>query len=190
MSVIVEALERLGACGEALRWAQQLPPDTTPEAAYHACLRPDWLVWLATDIGVDHIVCRRAALPMVRAVLPVWDAAHPNDRRPHDAVALVERVLRGETVPDAEVEAAYDAVHEAISTTDDERAYHAVVAAGWLAEFTFLAGGCSAAHRAERADPAVVAATLPEVRAILPWSLVRDAIATSDKLRALGIAAP
>lgn len=191
MHGIVAALERLGACREALRWVRKLPSDTTPEAAYTACECPDWLVWLAREVGVDPVVCRRAALPMVRAVLPVWEAARPDNRHPHVAVALVERVLQGETIPAEEVSAALEAVQDvADATDDDESAQHAALAAMWLVDLSDVDGSSDAAIEAYKACPAAVAATLPEVRAILPWSLVRDAISASRAMRALGITTP
>lgn len=41
---------KLGACGDATRFAMQFP---TVEEAWDNCYRGDWMLWLAKEVGVD-----------------------------------------------------------------------------------------------------------------------------------------
>jgi hypothetical protein len=45
MPTWIDQLENLGACKRALEWARDFECETA-EAAYLACDRPDWFVWL------------------------------------------------------------------------------------------------------------------------------------------------
>ena len=46
---LLESLNRLDACGEAVAWASTQPDART---AWAACQRGDWLLWLAARVGV------------------------------------------------------------------------------------------------------------------------------------------
>jgi hypothetical protein len=53
---IEEKLRDLGACGEARAWVESLAlPDAwyAPRAAWIACERANWLLWIAARAGVD-----------------------------------------------------------------------------------------------------------------------------------------
>ena len=93
---LVARLRSLGACRDALTWAATLPRDTTPEAAYAACERGDWLLWLAATVRVDRRSIVLAACACARTALPIWEARHPDDRRPHAAIETTEGWARGE----------------------------------------------------------------------------------------------
>ncbi len=46
---LLESLNRLNACGEAVAWASTQPDART---AWEKCPRGDWLLWLAARVGV------------------------------------------------------------------------------------------------------------------------------------------
>ena len=89
------AMEDLNACREAVAWARTME---TPELAWAACTRGDWMLWIAGgmagDPGRDRrrilalaaCECARLALPYVRA----------GERRPLIAIETAERWARGD----------------------------------------------------------------------------------------------
>ena len=106
----VAMLVALDACKEALAWARALPATTSPEAAYLACERGDWILWL---LGELH---KRGAVTRQTLVLAVCAAARTAlvhlKGRPAEAAALAsiettERWCRGEATLD-DVRAARD----------------------------------------------------------------------------------
>ncbi len=52
MPSLSDRIRDMDACREAQTWVDSLPPETTPEAAWVACARGDWLLWVAARIGV------------------------------------------------------------------------------------------------------------------------------------------
>lgn len=62
-------------CTEALAWLQSLPPDTTPQQAWDACERADWMLWLAEAAGVDLVTLQRCACAYVAAGAAARSAA-------------------------------------------------------------------------------------------------------------------
>lgn len=42
-------LEHMGACRDAIRWAEEAPPG---RKAWYACKRADWMIWLLRRTGV------------------------------------------------------------------------------------------------------------------------------------------
>ena len=86
-------LWRLGACGDAVAWAAGFPD---LGAAWAACERGDWMLWLAGRVSdkpmsdarrplvLAACECARLALPHVRA----------GDDRPLRAIEMAERWAR------------------------------------------------------------------------------------------------
>jgi hypothetical protein len=62
-----QQLRALGACSEARTWAK---PYETLEAAWNACERGDWLLWLAGKLGLDRKRLVFAACQCARTALP------------------------------------------------------------------------------------------------------------------------
>ena len=46
MDEILKVLDKLRACEDALEWLAGLPEGTTLQAAWEACERGDWLLWI------------------------------------------------------------------------------------------------------------------------------------------------
>src|SRR3972149_6910811 len=88
------------ACPEALRW---LKTQASPRAAWDACERPDWMIWLAARRGVDHKVLARIACDCARTALRFVPAG---EDRPRLAIEATERWIVGAA---AATDAAYAA---------------------------------------------------------------------------------
>jgi len=121
-------LVRLSACNEAVEWAQNY--ETFP-AAWKACKRGDWMLWLAARSGVDRKVLVLAACACARTALKY---VAKGEERPRVAIETAERWARGE-VTIAEVIAAAYAAYSAYTTYAVYAAYaaDAVYAAAYAA---------------------------------------------------------
>ena len=84
--VVRRVLVALDACKEALAWARALPATTSPETAYLACERGDWILWLFGELH------KRGAVTRQTLVLAVCAAARTAlvhlKGRPAEAAAL------------------------------------------------------------------------------------------------------
>ena len=111
-------LVRLSACNDAVEWAQNY--ETFP-AAWKACKRGDWMLWLAARSGVDRKVLVLAACACARTALKY---VAKGEERPRVAIETAERWARGE-VTIAEVIAAAYAAYAAYATYAADAAYAA-----------------------------------------------------------------
>jgi len=173
---ILERLRALNACPVALDWAASLPPETTEEAAWSACGRADWLLWVAARLGVDRPLVVLAACACARTALPVWERQYPEDRRPHTAIETAEAWARGEaSLEQVQAAAAAYAVY-AVYAADAAAALAAASAASavYAAYAVYAADAASAA--AAYADAAATRdnpRTMSDiVRQHIPWSAV------------------
>jgi hypothetical protein len=98
-----ERLLELAAGRERMSVLEILDLDIPPDDRLWVVLRPE----LIDDEDLHELACRFA-----EAVLPIWEAKYPEDRRPHAAIAAKRAWLRGE-ITGAELEAARDAAREA-----------------------------------------------------------------------------
>jgi hypothetical protein len=112
-----DLLARLGACPEAIEWAGK----RRPRAAWDACERGDWLLWIAEKQGVDRRLLVRAACACARTALQY---VPPDEVRPLRAIETAEAWTCGEAGP-KEVAAAGAAAGDA--------AWAAARAAAWAA---------------------------------------------------------
>ena len=64
----IDRIEQMDACDGAMTWlrAEQHP---TLDAAWAACPRGDWMLWLAAQCGVDRVLLVRAAVGCARTAL-------------------------------------------------------------------------------------------------------------------------
>jgi hypothetical protein len=129
-----DALARLGACDEAIEWARAYP---TPEAAWAACDRGDWMLWVAGRLAgppghesrrplvAASCECDRLALHLVPR----------GEERPRLANETAEAWVRGEATLDqvraaATATAAYaTAAYAATATAAYATAAYAATAA-------------------------------------------------------------
>lgn len=89
MSHWSKALVRLRACEEAVLWAATQP---TQEAAWLACERPEWMIWIAHELGTDDKLIHLAAVKCARLALPY---VTPGEERPRLCIEAAERYLDG-----------------------------------------------------------------------------------------------
>jgi len=170
-----EWLRRLDACPEALEWAQATGD---LEACWHACHRPDWMLWFLSQAGLfDDARARMAACRFVRETAlidgrTVWDLLV--DPRSRAAVEVAERYADGEVTPEelaaarfaardaawAARAAARDATEAATKAATEATAWAAVWAARFAARDATRAAAWEAARAAawEAAAPEAAAA--------------------------------
>ncbi len=161
MPSLSDRIRDMDACREAQTWVNSLPPETTPEAAWVACARGDWLLWVAARIGVDRKLLVLAACACARTALPFWEQRYPEDRRPHEAIEAAEAWARGE--------APLERVRETRAYAD-AAAYAALADA---ADAAYADAARAAAYDAAyAADAASLRVNAELVRGILPWGVV------------------
>jgi hypothetical protein len=122
---IADLLRSVGACPEALRWAEGYD---NPQAAWNACPRGDWMLWLLgrlsgppdSDSRKAVVVC---ACECARLALPQYEVRHPDDRRPRNAIETAERHCKGRATL-KEVTAAADAAYAYAAYAADARKAH------------------------------------------------------------------
>ena len=143
----LERLKQLGACAEAIEFAARY---RSPEAAWDACHRVDWLIWYAIKAGVPNQLVVRATCACVRTALKYVPEDEPQPRtliemseRWCDGLATLEEVTAAITVAvilthDGS-KAARAAIYAAYATDDIGYAVDAVAtaadAAAWAAGF-------------------------------------------------------
>ena len=86
-------LNKLGACEDAVEWARDYQ---TLEAAWAACRRGDWMLWLAARAAGEpgsesRRLVARAAAACARLALPAWKSRHPDDTTVEAAIVAAER---------------------------------------------------------------------------------------------------
>jgi hypothetical protein len=143
-------LETLHACPEAVAWARDY---ASLDAAWSACPRGDWMLWLAGRVaGGPGSPLRR---PLVRAACACARHARPyvraGEHRPRLAIETAERWSRGEATLE-EVRAAADAAADAADAAD--AAAYAAYAAYAAAHAAYAAYAAYAAHAAAYAADA------------------------------------
>ena len=178
---LLARLRALDACSDAQAWVASLPPETTEEAAWSACERADWLLWVAARLGVDRPLVVLAVCACARTALPVWERQYPEDRRPHTAIETAEAWARGEASLEQVQAASADAASAAHAAAAADAAYAAAYAA-YAAAYAAAAADAVAhaadavAHAAAAVAYAAYAAasrTLSDlVRQHIPWSAV------------------
>jgi len=127
------------ACGEALEWLEK---QESPRAAWDACERPDWMIWLAARRGIDRKIIVRIACDCARTVLRF---VPEGEDRPRLAIETTERWLVGE------------ATIEEVRSARADAAYAVAGAAAYAAAVAY-AVAVAAAYAADAADAAAVAA--------------------------------
>src|SRR5574341_753268 len=103
-------LEKHSPCKDGLEFARS---HKTMQAAWDACERPDWMLWLLHHLGADHKLMVRLACDCAATALPIWKKRYPNDDRPAEAIRVTRAWLKAkatiEQVHDARRAAAYAA---------------------------------------------------------------------------------
>lgn len=130
----LERLKQLGACAEAIEFASRY---RSPEAAWDACHRVDWLIWYAIKAGVPNQLVVRATCACVRTALKYVPEDEPQPRtliemseRWCDGLATLEEVTAA--MPVAVIfthDASNAALYAAYATDDIDYAVDAVATA-------------------------------------------------------------
>lgn len=141
-------LADLHACADAIAWVG----DRDLAAAWAECPRGDWMLWLASRMGVDRRLLVLAACDCARVVLPRGDA------RPRHAIETAEAWARGEATieqvidaADASADASAEAAEAAVAVAYVGDAYVANVAASTARVASRLSTSCTAMARLVRA---------------------------------------
>ncbi len=66
MSTVADRLQALGACENAVSWSEQFGDDG--RAAWFACTRPQWLLWLAYKLGLRRQCVLACAICVARVL--------------------------------------------------------------------------------------------------------------------------
>ncbi len=127
----IKTLEGIGACSEALAWGEQF---TTPDEAWAACERGDWMLWLLGKLaGGPETASRKklvlAACQCARFALPY---VKEGETRPLKAIKFAEAWAKGASgvsLQDVNNAAAADAAYAAYAAAAAAYAYAAADAA-------------------------------------------------------------
>jgi len=92
MAKLSTILRKLGACGEARKWAE---PYATLEEAWKVCTRPDWILWLLdkTELDKNDPRFRLMACDFAESVLHLVPAG---EDRPRRAIEVARRFASGD----------------------------------------------------------------------------------------------
>ena len=168
IATFVAHLTRMHACDDVIAWVRNQQADA--EAAWAACQRGDWLLWLVDRAGVDHHALVSAACDCAADVTVL-------------AVDSARRRTRGEAGPeevavDRAAHAAYvyaaRAAYAAAAYADDaahDGAYAAHAARAAITAYA-LAAYDDAAHDGAAAAFASLARSAHIVREHITWAMV------------------
>ena len=109
-------LENLDACSDSIEWAEKRK---TSKAAWLACPRADWLLWLAPRIGIDKNLIILVACDCAASVLHLIPEG---EERPRKAIETTRAFVAGKATEEEVRAAAADAVWDATDATNAARA--------------------------------------------------------------------
>jgi len=169
----IEKLKALRPCGEAVAWLEST--GLSGQAAWEACERADWMLWLASKCQIDRLVLVRAACACARTALAY---VTKGEDRPRIAIETAERWCDGRaTIDDVRAHAAAaadaaDAAHAAAADAAD--AAHAAAAAAADAADAADAAAADAAHAAAYTAHAAADAAHAAAAAKVRLTALRD----------------
>ena len=156
MQNLKKYLENFDACFDSIEWAGKR---RTGKAAWLACPRADWLLWLAGRIGIDNNLIIFAACDIAESVLHF---VPENEDRPKKAIKAARSFVAGKATIQ-EVRAAYDAAYAAAYAAADAAAAayaDAAVAADYAVRVADRAAAAAVADRAAAAADAYAAGNI------------------------------
>jgi hypothetical protein len=148
---IMDGLKALGACPEALRWAEK---QKGPGLAWKSCARGDWMLWLLGRQACPAWSDSRKPLVLAACECARLALPYTKDPRVFKCIETTEAWTRGEATVE-EARKAQDAVAAAAVAAADAVAYAAAAAAAYAA---YAAAAYAAAAAAYAADAAAYAA--------------------------------
>jgi hypothetical protein len=144
-----------GACKEARAWAYDYE---TPESAWAACHRGDWLLWIAARLATDRKPVAMAACACARLSLKYVPTS---ELRPLQCIEVTEAWCRGEaTLTDVRKTraSAYASSAFYASSASADAAYAAYAASAAYAAYAAYADAAYASSSASSASSAAYAA--------------------------------
>jgi len=151
----IEELEKVGACGSAIRWASEMK---NGQSAWDNCERGDWMLWLAGKMSGKPESAKRKRLVLCACECARLALVHVSkgELRPLKAIETAEAWARGKaTIEEVRkarsvaVDAAYAAVDAAYAAVYAADAVYAAYAAAYAAYAADAA--CAAADAADDA---------------------------------------
>jgi hypothetical protein len=168
-------LRKMNACSEAVAWYESYDW-ADEEAAWLACQRPDWLLWLAgRSPRVTKFMIVRAACGIARSVLHL---TREDEDRPRLAIEAAERWC--EDPSEANRAAAASAALAAARAVAADAAYAA--RAAYAAAYAAARAAAYAAARAYAADAAADAASAASAALAAARAAARAAAHDSQRL--------
>ena len=179
------------ACAEGRAWVKDNGIKSDAEA-WAKLQRPDWMLWLAENRGVelDESKLRLFARDCAEQVLPLFERDYPEDKRPRVAIETARRFANGKATQE-ELAAARVAARAAAEAAARVAARVAAGAAAWDAAWAaaWAAAGEAAWAAAEAGAAAWVAAGAWAAAGEAAWAAARAAARAAawadqaDKLR-------
>jgi len=172
-------LTELAACPEAVKWAGR----KTHKKAWETCKRGEWLLWIAGKVDIDRKLLVLAACACARTALKY---VPDGEDRPRIAIETAEAWVRGEATIDQVRSASYAAAYAACAANAANAAHaanaanaaYAANAASYAASLAaYAANAAHAADAAARKDMAAI------VRKIIPFSVIKKAIAKYEEVK-------
>ena len=158
----IEKLKALRPCGEAVAWLEST--GLSGQAAWEACERADWMLWLASKCQIDRLVLVRAACACARTALAY---VTKGEDRPRIAIETAERWCDGRATID-------DVRAHAAAAADAAAAAHAAAAAAAAAADAADAAAADAAHAAAYTAHAAADAAHAAAAAKVRLTALRD----------------
>jgi hypothetical protein len=159
------AAEKFGACSDAVDWLRSY---RSPDEAWQACKRGDWMLWAAgkysgspeTETRRKLVLCACACARLALHHVP------ESEERPRLAIETAERWARGEGATLKDVRAATAAATDADDAADDAAATDAAAtdAAATDAAYAAYAAANAAAYAANAAATAAAYAAAANAR--------------------------
>ena len=182
LMTLIEILEKHGACAEAKEWAKDR--DSNLYNAWRACPRGDWLLWMASKLGIDRKLIVAAACDCAEEALKY---VPDGEDRPANAIRVTRAWLDGNSsiyevdearraaYAAANAAAAYVAAYAAASAAAYAAANAAAANAAYAAAYAAYAAAVDANAYDADAD---AMATL--VRKAIPWTVWKEASAKGE----------
>ena len=156
--LVAEVLNKYSACSESIKWVGKRK---VPKVAWDACLRGDWLLWIAAMVGVKREIVVFAACQCARLSLK-----HTEDPRVLECIEVTEAWTKGKATL-VEVEAARRAA--AVASDDAGYAAYAAAAAAAVASAYAAAAYAAAAGRKKTQKACAML-----VRKHIPWKFIAE----------------
>ena len=146
ISKYIKLLEKHDACIEAITWSKQFK---TPQEAWEACERPDWMAWLIAEFNPSEPYSdeRKPLVSLcIKFVRTVWEQL-PGESK--DAIKVFERWVNGEDISREDLSTASRAAANAATcaaATAAAAAYasYAATCAAATADAAACAAACAA----------------------------------------------